>query len=269
MPAPPNWYPDPGHEHGLRYWDGSAWTDAVADEGRLGRAGLPPARGVGAGAASAAGDLPSPPAGGGTLFSETLLQVDRRFVTPTGRLSVLIRDGRGSVLAEATETAAPLAQTVADYAFDVGEWRGHRSLVQQPGGEALFLFDRPQMATSAEVGPYPVLTPRGAPLGEVLNVVRQSREQEIYRLQDAQGGYQGSVWGGPRGLAFADARRREVALMTQRPSSAVTGYQQVDSVIVLHLTRPLRPEPSDYLLLTAGIMTAPYLLNFSLLSVLR
>ena len=31
---PPNWYPDPGGTHEQRYWDGSQWTDHVADHGR-------------------------------------------------------------------------------------------------------------------------------------------------------------------------------------------------------------------------------------------
>ena len=29
-----NWYPDPGGKHEHRYWDGSQWTDNVADHGR-------------------------------------------------------------------------------------------------------------------------------------------------------------------------------------------------------------------------------------------
>jgi hypothetical protein len=31
--ASASWYPDPGHRHQLRYWDGSAWTAYVADQG--------------------------------------------------------------------------------------------------------------------------------------------------------------------------------------------------------------------------------------------
>ncbi len=26
-----NWYPDPTGRHGVRYWDGTAWTDRVSD----------------------------------------------------------------------------------------------------------------------------------------------------------------------------------------------------------------------------------------------
>jgi len=29
------WHPDPSHRHEYRYWDGSAWTDTVADSGLL------------------------------------------------------------------------------------------------------------------------------------------------------------------------------------------------------------------------------------------
>ena len=31
--APPEWYPDPSGRHQYRYWDGSAWTPQVSDEG--------------------------------------------------------------------------------------------------------------------------------------------------------------------------------------------------------------------------------------------
>jgi uncharacterized protein DUF2510 len=31
--ASASWYPDPTHGHQLRYWDGSAWTAYVADQG--------------------------------------------------------------------------------------------------------------------------------------------------------------------------------------------------------------------------------------------
>jgi hypothetical protein len=32
-PAPPAWYPDPTTRHQYRYWDGSTWTEHVADHG--------------------------------------------------------------------------------------------------------------------------------------------------------------------------------------------------------------------------------------------
>lgn len=31
---PPGWHPDPLGRHQRRYWDGVAWTERVADEGR-------------------------------------------------------------------------------------------------------------------------------------------------------------------------------------------------------------------------------------------
>jgi protein-S-isoprenylcysteine O-methyltransferase Ste14 len=30
---PEGWYPDPGHQHHFRYWDGAEWTDRVEDAG--------------------------------------------------------------------------------------------------------------------------------------------------------------------------------------------------------------------------------------------
>jgi len=43
--APAGWFQDPEHRHQWRYWDGTAWTDHVADDGQQSRAplGAPPA----------------------------------------------------------------------------------------------------------------------------------------------------------------------------------------------------------------------------------
>jgi hypothetical protein len=35
-PEPAGWFEDPRERHEWRYWDGSAWTDHVADDGRIG-----------------------------------------------------------------------------------------------------------------------------------------------------------------------------------------------------------------------------------------
>jgi hypothetical protein len=43
------WHPDPGGRHELRYWDGSAWTDHVSDNGVTGIDPLPPLPGAGGG----------------------------------------------------------------------------------------------------------------------------------------------------------------------------------------------------------------------------
>jgi hypothetical protein len=39
---PPTWAADPYHRHQYRYWDGSKWTDYVADDGRESRDPPPP-----------------------------------------------------------------------------------------------------------------------------------------------------------------------------------------------------------------------------------
>jgi hypothetical protein len=43
MLSPPTWAGDPSGRHQLRYWDGRAWTDYVADDGRESRDPLPSA----------------------------------------------------------------------------------------------------------------------------------------------------------------------------------------------------------------------------------
>ena len=39
--AAPGWYPDPGHRHQLRWWDGEQWTLGVADGHQVGEDALP------------------------------------------------------------------------------------------------------------------------------------------------------------------------------------------------------------------------------------
>ena len=41
-PVPPTWAPDPTGRHQWRWWGGAAWTDHVADEGRVGEDPLRP-----------------------------------------------------------------------------------------------------------------------------------------------------------------------------------------------------------------------------------
>ena len=63
QPSPAGWFPDPGGGHQWRYWDGTQWTDVVADQGvttveAVARPGVPhvtgsPPRGT--------GPWPSPP----------------------------------------------------------------------------------------------------------------------------------------------------------------------------------------------------------------
>ncbi|NQU36224.1 MAG: DUF2510 domain-containing protein, partial [Actinobacteria bacterium] len=36
MAASADWYPDPSGHHQMRYWDGSAWTDHIANAGVAG-----------------------------------------------------------------------------------------------------------------------------------------------------------------------------------------------------------------------------------------
>ena len=43
QPVAPGWYPDPQGHHEHRYWDGSRWTDEVADRGVETSEPLPPA----------------------------------------------------------------------------------------------------------------------------------------------------------------------------------------------------------------------------------
>lgn len=59
--TPPGWYRDPGGRHEYRYWEGSGWTQFVADRGQTGQEPAPPGAPPPAPTVS-----PPPPPGAGT-----------------------------------------------------------------------------------------------------------------------------------------------------------------------------------------------------------
>ncbi len=58
--APPAWYPDPGHRHEFRWWDGARWTEHVSNRQVIGRDPLPPRPPA---ATSVGGAAPAGPSG--------------------------------------------------------------------------------------------------------------------------------------------------------------------------------------------------------------
>jgi uncharacterized RDD family membrane protein YckC len=73
------WAPDPSGRHEYRWWDGSAWTDQVADRGVQGVDPLPPypgAAGVGGVPLATAGPAGAPP---GAVWSDPTAVLGRRY----------------------------------------------------------------------------------------------------------------------------------------------------------------------------------------------
>lgn len=116
--TPANWYPDPTKRHQLRYWDGSAWTAHVSDNGVQGTDPLQPTGLDRVDAALTIGNEGDPAKiqeqlygqqkyrsagvtgvafeGGGTIFTEPILVVNQKakLIELNNQYGVFDREGR-------------------------------------------------------------------------------------------------------------------------------------------------------------------------------
>lgn len=222
------WYPDPGRTHELRYWDGRTWTDDVADRGVAGREPLAP---------------PSPPTpprpplpGGGTVFTEPVLVIDRTFVIDGyDGYSATISDAAVRPLATLTEPRAPSfgGNVMERFASDLNPAQTRPFQVADPNGAVLFGGERP--ASDLFGQPYVVRDAGGAEIGRLVHRPGPGGLIDMW----APAGLQGCVVTRPA-LKILDAAGAEVARMTQMPQHS-DPWAEIDDRYVIHLTHPIAP----------------------------
>lgn len=121
--VPAAWYPDPHGRHQHRYWDGSAWTDRVADDGQ---AGTDPATLAGPETARASAATEVVDGGAALLAAEALLFTHVPNHT-TRRWTITDPAGRPVGVADAGPRIVPghgaLNYTTFEYVIFVGQTR--------------------------------------------------------------------------------------------------------------------------------------------------
>jgi uncharacterized protein YxjI len=256
--TPANWFPDPNGRHQHRYWDGTAWTDHVSDNGitsidpvnatigdKIDAAftvGIDPhpekiremvtGTGIrGAGIAEPAGQ------GGGTLFTEPVLVVSQKakLIEVTNQYSVF--DQHGGQLGFVNEVGQSAAKKMLRVLTDVDKYLKHRLEITDRSGEVQLRLTRPGKVFKSTVI---VENPVGAEIGRIVqeNMVGKIR----FNLQ-AGGQTLGSIraenwraWN----FRIEDAGGNEIARITKTwEGLAKTLFTTADNYVVqLHTALP-------------------------------
>ncbi len=174
----PNWYPDPRGRHELRYFDGTAWTDHVSNNGITGNdpvnAATPAAPSklenfeggltlgyegnrakiveqLVAGGHRGAGLTAPVPGGGGSILNEPVLVVNQRvkLIELTNQYSVF--DQAGSQLAAVNQVGQSTAKKVARLVSTLDQFMTHELHVTDGAGQLLLTLTRPRKIVKSSV----------------------------------------------------------------------------------------------------------------------
>lgn len=249
-PSPaPDWYPDPGGKHEHRYWDGSQWTDQVADGGRqsvdpLVGTVIPTshhsAADVQAQVQQRAG-VQADGGGGGTLFTEPILVVNqkRKFIELAAEFAIY--DQRGTQIGAVREVGQSTAKKAMRLLTSVDQFLTHKFQVVDAHGNVELTLTRPAKFVKSKVQ---ITNGLGQPVGEV---VQQNAIGKIRFGLEAGGHAHGTInaenW---RAWDFSikDHTGTEVARITKTwEGLATTLFTTADNFVVqIHrqLDEPLR-----------------------------
>lgn len=160
MQKSPDWYPDPTRRHQLRYHDGARWTEHVSDNGataldavdKLDRfdAALTVDEGGGTdrvrrqvseGGMAGAG-LGEVTAGGGTLFTESVLVVNQQAKLIELAAQYGIFDAQGARLGSVNQTGQTMIKKLVRLVFDIDQFLTHRFEVADNEGKVVLRLSR-------------------------------------------------------------------------------------------------------------------------------
>jgi hypothetical protein len=152
------WYPDPSGTFQHRWYDGQAWTDQVATDGKQSVSPLSPGAGpVQASSpqqlakqAQRAGLTPGE-AGGGTVFTEPVLVVNQKakLIEVTNQYSVY--DQHGTQIASVSEVGQSALKKVVRVLGDVDQYLTHRLEVRDMSAVPVLQITRPAKLLKSKV----------------------------------------------------------------------------------------------------------------------
>jgi uncharacterized protein DUF2510 len=251
--TPPAWYPDPSGAHQLRWFDGRQWTDNVSDQGVVSQAPLappPPAQQAPPVqqpqyvqqqsaqqpfSAPVAAPAQAPTTGGGTIFTEPILVIDRQYNAWNKTLSWTIHDAVGRSVASAAEQEPSEARKVLNFVSPTASLfqtlSTKHAMVTGANGNPIFLSDRPNVFSGK---PCLVHDPAGNEIGRLTKGTQRGRMFDLW----APAGYQGCVIEQPV-LTMLDASGTEVVRMTEMPHGSMVSWGVAGQHYVLHVDREL------------------------------
>jgi uncharacterized protein YxjI len=244
-----NWYPDPGGKHEHRYWDGSQWTDNVADHGRqsvdpLVSTHVPTTHHSAervqqqvqqrAGVQAAVG-------GGGTLFTEPILVVNQKRKLIELNTEFAVFDQHGTQIGAVRQVGQSTAKKALRFMSNVDQFLTHKFQVVDIQGNVLLALTRPAKLLKSKVL---ITDGQGQPVGEV---VQQNAIGKIRFSLEAGGQTLGAInaenwraWN----FAILDHTGAEVARITKTwEGLGTTLFTTADNFVVqIHrqLEEPMR-----------------------------
>ncbi|HNJ97043.1 MAG TPA: phospholipid scramblase-related protein [Ilumatobacteraceae bacterium] len=176
--TPANWYPDPTKRHQMRYWNGTAWTDHVSDNGIQGndpvQGGTPAQSGLDrVDNALTIGNEGDPSKiqqqvygqdkyrganiqgvafqGGGTIFSEPVLVVNQKakIIELNNQYSVFDKDGRQ--IAAVNQVGQSAAKKALRLVTSLDQFMTHKLEVTDMAGQVLLRITRPAKVMKSTV----------------------------------------------------------------------------------------------------------------------
>jgi uncharacterized protein YxjI len=244
-----NWYPDPGGKHEHRYWDGSQWTDNVADHGRqavdpLVATQIPTthhsAQSVQQQVRQRAG-LQATAVGGGTLFTEPILVVNQKRKLIELNTEFAVFDQHGTQVGAVRQVGQSTAKKALRFMSNVDQFLTHKFQIVDIQGNVVLALTRPAKLVKSKVL---ITDGQGRPVGDV---VQQNAIGKIRFALEAGGQTLGSInaenwraWN----FAIQDHTGAEVARITKTwEGLATTLFTTADNFVVqIHrqLEEPLR-----------------------------
>ncbi|HEY5664486.1 MAG TPA: phospholipid scramblase-related protein [Ilumatobacter sp.] len=271
---PADWYPDPTTRHQLRYWDGSAWTDHVSDQGVTGSD--PVAGGSGASgldrldAGLTVGDegkpktiatqlsgtghrgigLTGPVAGGGGgILTEPILIVNQKAKVIELNNQYRVFDQHGTQVAAVNQVGQSAVKKAIRLVSSLDQFMTHQLEVTDPAGQVVLQITRPRKVMKSTV-----VVSDGAGR-EIGRIVQKNVIGKINFTIEADGRQLGAIkaenwraWN----FRIEDAAGNEIARITKTwEGLAKTMFTTADNYVVQISHRA--PEPLNSLVVASAL----------------